>query len=55
MLRRRALNRFGGRIKVLVVGHNATAVNLVEGMERATDLYEVVGVIGGTTEEEPPG
>ena len=50
MFRRRALNHFGGRINVLVVGHNATALSLVEGMQRSAELYHVMGLV---TDETP--
>lgn len=47
LLRRRALNHFGGRLNVLVVGHDATAINLIEGMHRSGDIYDVIGTISG--------
>lgn len=51
MVRRRALTKFGGTLRVLVVGQDATAAGLVEGMKRLGDQYHVVGLVGA---EEGP-
>ncbi|MBT6435161.1 MAG: sugar transferase [Deltaproteobacteria bacterium] len=43
MLRRRALTKFGGTLRVLVVGEDPTAQGLIQGMIRLGDQYKVIG------------
>jgi exopolysaccharide biosynthesis polyprenyl glycosylphosphotransferase len=50
MLRRRALTKFGGTLRVLVVGQDSTAESLVRGMVRLGDQYNVVGTVGPPAE-----
>ena len=50
MLRRRALTKFGGTLRVLVVGQDPTAESLVRGMVRLGDQYNVVGTVGVPTD-----
>lgn len=48
LLRRRALTRFGGQLRVLVVGQNAIARNLVAGMANIRDRYKIVGMVSSS-------
>lgn len=48
VLRRRALRRFGGRIRIAVAGQTEVGRALIEALVRDRDYYEVVGYLGDT-------